>query len=190
MITEVNYREYSFREIYLLTSSNSRDKIINLYKRDINTLLEVYPSYENIILSQNSLDSIIFALENALGESKSTYINPGETINYYPILTEHRAKAPKTCMISASIINAGSYYYSFKAFLYNPSNKQCYVTSPIIFEIGSDFKVPMTLSEFEQLCYKIQNSYSLELEEEYNIETFNFKINKLSPKKYKKSKKS
>lgn len=90
-------------------------------------------------------------------------------------------------MLTGAPIKKGSYYLSYKAFLYG--EKEVYVTSPITMEIGTNFDIPRNLHEFEILCERIDHSYETNREEEYNIETSGFKIRKLPHKTHKTRKK-
>ena len=59
----------------------------------------------------------------------------------------------------------------YKAFLYNKSRNKSYVTPSIDLEVGTDFVCPLTLEDFEEFCSRLDRSYELNLETEYNILT-------------------
>lgn len=186
MINKENFWSYTLREL-VLRDYKDKKEILSLYKEMITILLKDYPSYEEIITSGKSLDEINYNLDIALTENISNYLLPGKKLRYSPIVEEKKSAYPRSCMITGAPINKGSYYLSYKAFLYG--DKEIYVTSPINMEIGTDFNIPRTLHEFELLCEKVAHSYENSQEKEYNIETSGFKITKLTHKTHKKRKK-
>ncbi len=186
MINKENYWSYALQEL-VIRDYPYKKEIITHYKEIIDTLLKNYPHYEEIITSGKSLDEINYNLDIALTENISNYLLPGKELIYCPQVEEKKSARPRSCMLTGAPIKKGSYYLSYKAFLYG--EKEVYVTSPITMEIGTNFDIPRNLHEFEILCERIDHSYESNREEEYNIETSGFKIRKLPHKTHKTRKK-
>ena len=104
-------------------------------------------------------------------ENESTYLFPGDKVYFYPVVEVLKARKMHTCYVSGALIYPGSEYMRYKAFLYNKSRNKSYVTPSIDLDVGTNFVCPLTLEDFEEFCSKLDHSYELDLEVEYNILT-------------------
>lgn len=139
------------------------------YEEEKENIINMFPSLEDYFDDYRSLEYNYYNLEQIYNESISGHLFPGDQVRYYPIVEEFKAKVKHTCAISGAIINPGSYYEQFKAILNNVSQHKSFVSTKIRYERGSDFRVPASLHEFEDFCYRLERSYDFGLAEEYNI---------------------
>lgn len=160
----------SFNEILCIEDFKLRKTLIIEYKKEKANLLNCYPDLIGYFDTSKSLEYNYHLLEELQSSSTSKYLFPGDKVLYYSIVEEFKARKEYMCGITGAIINVGSSYNQFKAFLYNKSQKVSYISNKIRYEIGS-FDAPDSLHEFENFYYRVSNSYDLNLEEEYNIQT-------------------
>ncbi len=166
-IDDCNWDLCSFFELSDIGDAKIRDKYVSFYYREFKRLEELYPTDE--LQFGLSISELYHSLEE-IDEPVSTYLFPKDTVFFYPKVEVLVAKKMHTCHISGAVIPVGCEYISYHAFLYNQSKHQAYVTPNLVMEVGSLFSLPMTLEEFEALCYRVYHAYELNLEDEYNLE--------------------
>lgn len=160
----------TYNQILGIENPNLRDILIKMYEAEASKILASYPGLEDYFDYSKSIEYNYENLEMLYNESISEYLFPKDKVLYYPIVEEFKAKVEHTCAVSGAIITPGSYYEQFKAFLYNTTKNESYVSKKIRYEWGSDFKVPTTLHEFENFYWSLEHAYELNLDESYNIQ--------------------
>ena len=144
-------------------------KYLVMYDNEYDKLCSLYPDVD--LPYGKSIGELYFIVENQSLENESTYLFPGDKVYFYPVVEVLKARKMHTCYVSGALIYPGSEYMRYKAFLYNKSKHKSYVTPSIDLEVGTDFVCPLTLEDFEEFCSRLDHSYELNLETEYNILT-------------------
>ena len=167
-INEFNWDSYSYFELSSIEDERVREGFIKAYNKEYNELQKMHSSIK--FPFGVSILEIYHLLEEDTS-CISTYLFPGDTVYFYPKTEILTAKIPHTCCISGAIIMPGSEYMIYKAFIYNKSKHESFITPNIILEIGCAYHLPSTLEEFEDFTFRIDHSYEMELENEYNLES-------------------
>ena len=168
-INDDNWMMASLFELSLIDNEDDRNRYCAYYEEEYHRLQELYP---DISLSYgSSIRELYYLSENAGLEHQSTYLFPGDTVFFYPKMEVLVAHKQYTCYVSGAVIQPGSEYIRYKAFLYNKTKEKSYVTFEFITEFGCTFSFPTTLEEFEILCSRLEHAYELGLESEYQIES-------------------
>ena len=142
-------------------------KYLRLYDDEYKKLCSLYPNCR--LTYGKSINELYLIAENQSLENESTYLFPGDDVSFYPIVEVLKARKIHTCFVSGALIYPGSEYIRYKAFLYNKTNGNSYVTPSIDLEVGCDFSLPLTLEDFVLFCLKLNCSYEQDLEVGYNI---------------------
>lgn len=158
-----------YYKIINISDNNLREVILRKYEEEKEKFFKIYFHLQSFFDEEKSLEYNYYNLEQMESESISDYLFPNDKVLYYPIIKELKAKTLHICAISGVKIPVGAYYEQFKAFLYNAKTRTSYVSKKINYEIGADFEIPYTLHEFEDLYYRINNAYELNLDYEHNI---------------------
>ncbi len=154
----------SLNEINKINDINLRKHYTKLYKCEIKSILKTKfgkkvldSEYYNIDnCSLNYLYNKLLCLEQ---EHCSNYFFSGDTVLFYPYLKESKSKNYIVCNYSGSVINAGSYYITYRPFLHNISNNKRYVLEKSFkCETGYLHNLPNNLYEFEEVQFKIMAS--------------------------------
>ena len=162
-IDDFNWGSFTYQELACFP------KYLAMYDQEFEKL-ETF-GYDMSIYYGRSIDELYYILEELENKDKSTYLFPGDTVYFYPFMEVVKASRKHTCYASGAEIYPGSEYVSYKAFLYNKTKHQSYVTPTMDFEVGSFFECPKTLEEFELFCSRLDVSYESSFDVEYNILT-------------------
>lgn len=142
---------------------------LDLYDQEFEHLCSLYPDLD--FKYGYSIDELYYIGESMSAKNKSTYLFPGDTVYFYPVIKILKAHKMHTCALSGALIYPGSEYIQYKAFLYNKTKHKSYIMSHFDIEAGANFSFPMTLEVFEFFYYRLNASYDCSLETEYNILT-------------------
>ena len=165
---EFDWESCSYFELSEIEDESVRERLIKAYDKEYSKLQKMYPSIE--FKFGLSISSLYYSLEEE-NDFVSTYLFPGDVVYFYPKIEVLTAKISHTCSLSGAVIMPGSEYIVYKAFLYNKSKNESFITPTIVLEIGDAYPLPTTLEEFESFCYRVDHSYEMDLEDEYNLES-------------------
>jgi len=105
-----------------------------------------------------SLNDILYAIEQSRLEYKSEEFFPGSAIIVYPGIKEVRAKRNYICDFSGARISEGNLYINYRPMLKNISNGNTYVLKRTIkTEITYEYDLPTNIAELEELNDRIIN---------------------------------
>lgn len=169
-INDDNWMMASLFELSLIDKEDDKSRYLDYYEEEYHRIQELYP--DATFPYGASIRELYYLSENIGLEHQSTYLFPGDTVFFYPQMEVLVAHKQYTCYVSGAIIQPGSEYIRYKAFLYNKTKGKSYVTFELITELGCDFAFPTTLEEFETLCSRFEYAYELGFESEYQIENF------------------
>lgn len=167
-INELNWESCSYFELNGIEDESVRESFVKAYDKEYSELQKMYPSID--FKFGLSISDLYCSLEEE-DTFVSTYLFPGDIVYFYPKVEVLVAKTPHTCNISGAIIMPGDEYIVYKAFIYNKSKHESFITPNIVLEVGSAYSLPTTLEEFEDFCFRVNHSYEMDLESEYNLET-------------------
>ncbi len=155
MINLENYYLYSLYEINSIKDPVLKEEILTKYDEIMTTMLI---GNEDFLYYGMSISSAYNHLENYKEANTSIYLFPGDTLLYYPKISEVKASKNYTCLMSGATIKEGSNHIVFKVAIFNKSNNIFYITKELRFENHLNFDVPKTLIEFENLILDIESS--------------------------------
>ena len=145
--------------IYLVKKYNSE---LSKYKID-KVAREIINS-----LYGESLNDILYAVEQSRLENISNDLFPGSSIIVYPGIKEVHAKKDYICDFSGARISKGSLYVNYRPMLRNISNGNTYVLKRTIkTELSYEYDLPTNISELEELNDRIMN---YEYQDNYDIQ--------------------
>lgn len=158
-----------YQRILEIEDLTLKQLVLKCFENELNSIFASNHHLKEMFDPDKSIEHNMFEFEQLEDEITSEIIFPGNKVLYYRILKEQKARKKVTCDISGAIISPGNLYNTYKAFLYNKTTHTSYVSKSIRFEVHTDFNIPTTLHEFEYLYSRINASYELDLEREYNI---------------------
>ncbi len=163
MLRVEEYVMYSLKEIEIEPDSVLKRQILTLRNLDLERMSEdrfARKFVENY--SQCSIYEIEQKIELASHYYESQSLFPGDTVLFYPTITEQKASCEKTCDVYGGKIHIGSYYLRYQAFMENLTTGKKYVLKrPWIAEMGTYDFFPSNISEMDSLDVALKTAYEL-----------------------------
>lgn len=149
----------SLEQINNISDNSLKKEMLTLYNEQINKL-EQDPIGKLFIDTNISIEEIYYNIEQYLESLKSTYLFDNETVKFYPSIKECKATKNITCHFSGGTIYKGSTYCSYRPFIQNMDSGKKYVLKETIkVELYYRDQLPITLKEFEDFIYNLDNAY-------------------------------
>ncbi len=149
----------SLEQINNISDNSLKKEMLTLYNEQIKKL-EQDPIGKLFIDTNISIEEIYYNIEQYLESLKSTYLFDNETVKFYPSIKECKATKNITCHFSGGTIYKGSTYCSYRPFIQNMDSGKKYVLKDTIkVELYYRDQLPITLKEFEDFIYNLDNAY-------------------------------
>ena len=100
-----------------------KKEMLKLYNEEIKKL-ENDKIGRMFVNPELSIEEMAFNIEEYMESMCSEYLFEGDTIKFYPIIKEVKAKKDILCHFSGSKISKGSLYCSYKVFIQNDISKK------------------------------------------------------------------
>lgn len=149
----------SVEQINNISDNSLKKEMLTLYNEQIKKL-EHDPVGKLFVDANISIEEIYYNIEQYLESLKSTYLFDNETVKFYPSIKECKATKNITCHFSGGTIYKGSTYCSYRPFIQNMVSGKKYVLKKTIkVELYYREQLPITLKEFEDFIYNLDNAY-------------------------------
>lgn len=149
----------SLEQINSISDISLKKEMLTLYNEQIKILEQ--DSIGKLFIDPNiSIEEIYYNIDQYTESLKSTYLFDNEKVKFYPSIKENKATKNITCHFSGGTIYKGSTYCSYRPFIQNMDSGKKYILKDTIkVELYYRDQLPVTLQEFEEFIYNLDNAY-------------------------------